>query len=76
MTYEDLPWTYRKYSEEQEWDEQSALSRWQAAEDYRGYIVAELLELYGNNAGADLEAPCGIIDRIIMRARGKRAKIV
>ncbi len=77
MKYSDLPYEYRRYSESMGWNEASALSRWQVAEDYREYLIAQTLFLYRKYLGAENgDQGCQVLDRLLLSIRGKKVELL
>lgn len=75
MTYEDLPYSFRKYAESMEWSEEGAIARWKDAEEYREFLVSKILTIYRMHIGIDGLSPTTSIDEILIHARGKRAQL-
>lgn len=79
MTYEDLPFKYKDYAEQQEWDNDQALAYWQQGQEYRAFaekiVLDNAVRFQGeDHSEMDIHA-WNTCTNILMALRGKRIVI-
>ena len=77
MTYEDLPYKYKGYAKDKEWEEDQALAYYQQAKEFREYMELQacLDYRYYANAGQAEVRGTFIVDNFLQCLRGEGVKL-
>lgn len=77
MTFDDLPYKYRKFSEEKEWEEDQAVAYYQQAKEFREYMEETICKefIYHAISGREPVRPALLMDSVLGYLRGHGVNI-